>query len=160
MHNYWWPANAEDARDAGLIPGLGRSPGVGNGNLLQYSSLENSMDRGTWWAIVQGIEKSQTRRVTKHTHTHTDPIIALHFHLQFTILRSSDQVVSSAYILKAQTFSGDSVVPIWLYMSSWTFLVLAGGIEQHFFPGTLIGITQNSPFEHLFCCKEIQQPSL
>ena len=42
------PANAEDARDAGLIPGSGRSPEVGNGNPLQYSSLENSMDRGAW----------------------------------------------------------------------------------------------------------------
>ena len=40
------PANAGDARDKGLIPGLGRFPGVGNGNLLQYSCLENSMDRG------------------------------------------------------------------------------------------------------------------
>ena len=42
------PANAGDARDVGLIPGSGRSPGVGNCNLLQYSYLENSMDRGTW----------------------------------------------------------------------------------------------------------------
>ena len=39
------PVNAEEARDAGLIPGLGRSPGVGNGNLLQYSFLENRIDR-------------------------------------------------------------------------------------------------------------------
>ena len=43
--------------DAGSIPGLGRSPGGGNGNLLQYSCLENSMDRGTWWATVHGIAK-------------------------------------------------------------------------------------------------------
>ena len=47
-------ANAGDARDASLIPGLGRSPGLGNGNPLQYSCLENSMDRGAWWAIVHG----------------------------------------------------------------------------------------------------------
>ena len=40
------PANAGDIKDAGLIPGLGRFPGIGNGNSLQYSSLENSMDRG------------------------------------------------------------------------------------------------------------------
>ena len=40
--------NAEDARDMDLIPGSGRSPGVGNGNLLQYFGLENSMDRGVW----------------------------------------------------------------------------------------------------------------
>ena len=43
--------------DVGSIPGLGRSPGGGNGNLLQYSCLENSMDRGTWWATVHGITK-------------------------------------------------------------------------------------------------------
>ena len=43
------PANGGDTRDVGLIPGSGRSPGVGNGNLLQYSCLENSTDRGAWW---------------------------------------------------------------------------------------------------------------
>ena len=42
------PASAEDARDEGLIPGLGRSPGVGNSSLLQYSCLENPMDGGAW----------------------------------------------------------------------------------------------------------------
>ena len=48
-----------NAGDAGLIPGLGRSPGVGNGNpLLQYSCLENSMDRGAWWATIHGVAKS------------------------------------------------------------------------------------------------------
>ena len=52
------PANAEDSRDAGSIPGSGRSPGVENGNLLQYSSLENSMDRGAWWATDHGVAKS------------------------------------------------------------------------------------------------------
>ena len=51
-----------DAGDLGSIPGSGRSPGEGNGNPLQYSCLENAMDRGAWWAIVQGVAKSQTRR--------------------------------------------------------------------------------------------------
>ena len=51
------PANAADI---GSIPGLGRSPGGGNGNPLQYSCLKNSMEKGTWWAIVHGITKSQT----------------------------------------------------------------------------------------------------
>ena len=46
------PANA---RDAGLIPGLERSLGEGNGNPLQHSCLENSMDRGAWWATVHGV---------------------------------------------------------------------------------------------------------
>ena len=54
------PANAGDARDMGLIPGLGQSPGVGNGTPLQYSCLENPMDGGAWWAIVHGVAKSWT----------------------------------------------------------------------------------------------------
>ena len=54
------PANAEDSWDAGSIPGLGRSPRVGNGNPLQYSCLENSMDRRAWWATVHRITKRQT----------------------------------------------------------------------------------------------------
>ena len=55
------PANAGDIRDTGSIPGLGRSPRGGNGNPLQYSCLENSMDRGAWWATAHGVTKSQTR---------------------------------------------------------------------------------------------------
>ena len=47
--------------DLGLIPGLGRSPGEGNGNQLQLSCLENSMERGAWRAIVHGVAKSQTQ---------------------------------------------------------------------------------------------------
>ena len=46
--------------DLGLITGLGRSPGEGNGNPLQHSCLENSMDRGAWWATVHGVAKSRT----------------------------------------------------------------------------------------------------
>ena len=53
------PASAGEAKDKGSIPGSGRSPGEGNGNLLQYSYLENSMDRGAWWATVHGVAKSQ-----------------------------------------------------------------------------------------------------
>ena len=47
--------------DPSLIPGLGRSPGEGNGNTLQYSCMENSMDRGAWWARVQAVTKSWTQ---------------------------------------------------------------------------------------------------
>ena len=53
------PANAGVPRDVGSIPGSGRSVGVGNGNPLQYSCLENSMERGAWRAIVHGVTKSQ-----------------------------------------------------------------------------------------------------
>ena len=49
-----------NAGDLNSIPGLGRSPGEGNGDPLQYSHLENSMDRGAWWAIVHEVTKSQT----------------------------------------------------------------------------------------------------
>ena len=54
------PANAGDLRDIGSIPGSGGSLGGGNGNLLHYSCLENSIDRGAWWATVHGVAKSQT----------------------------------------------------------------------------------------------------
>ena len=54
------PASAGDLTDPGLIPGSGRSPGVGNSNSLQYSCLENLMDRGAWWAIVRGVSKNRT----------------------------------------------------------------------------------------------------
>ena len=63
------PVNAGDRKDAGSIPGLGRSSGVGNGNPLQYSCLGNPMDRGAWWATVHGIAKSWTR-VSTQAHTH------------------------------------------------------------------------------------------
>ena len=53
--------SACDAGDPGLIPGLGRSPGEGNGNPLQYPCLENAMDRGDWRAVVHGVTKSWTR---------------------------------------------------------------------------------------------------
>ena len=60
-----WPSGKEsicNAGDSGSIPGLGRVPGGGNGNPLQYSRLENPMNRGTWWATVHGVTESWTRR--------------------------------------------------------------------------------------------------
>ena len=68
------PVNARDARDGGLIPGSGRSPGVGNGNLLQYSCLESSMDRGTWQATVHGVTKSWTwlKWLSTHIRVHQE----------------------------------------------------------------------------------------
>ena len=71
------PANAGDIRGPGSIAGLGRSPGKGNDNPLQYSFLENSMDGGAWYATIHGVAKSRTR---------------LHFHFHFHIkLQSSDK---------------------------------------------------------------------
>ena len=85
-----------NARDQGSIPGSGRSPGEGegNGNPLQYSCLEDSVDRGTWWATVHGVAKSWTR--PRHGHSillkgcglgghgkvllHMDGVLLVHFH--------------------------------------------------------------------------------
>ena len=59
------PVKAGDIRDAGLIPGSGRSPGRGHGNLLQYSCLENPMDREAWWATVNGVTRVGHNLATK-----------------------------------------------------------------------------------------------
>ena len=81
-------------RDAGSIPGSGRSPAEGNGNPLQYSCLENSMDRGVWRSTVHGVAKSWTQlSACTHTHTHLHillysppgtsiPIISLYLHVR------------------------------------------------------------------------------
>ena len=82
------PSNAGYTRDKDSIPGSRRSPGVGNGNPLQYSCLENPMDRGVWQATVYGVAKNGTqlsmhvgtrarthRHTDTHTHTHTSPIL-------------------------------------------------------------------------------------
>ena len=62
------PANAGDTGDIGLIPGSGRSPGGGHGNPLQYSCLENAMDRGAWWATVHGVTECKARLNRLSTH--------------------------------------------------------------------------------------------
>ena len=62
------PVNTGDIRDVGLIPGLGRSPGGGHGNPLQYSCVENPMDRGAWRAAVHRVTQSQTGLKQLSTH--------------------------------------------------------------------------------------------
>ena len=65
------PASAGDIRNVGAIPGSGRSPGKGHGNPLQYSCLENHMDRGAWWAMIHGVAKSWTQLKQLSTHIRT-----------------------------------------------------------------------------------------
>ena len=68
------PANAGDTTNSDLILGVGRSHGIGNGNLLQYSCMKNSMDRRAWQAIVHGVKKCRTKLnncANAHTHTYT-----------------------------------------------------------------------------------------
>ena len=69
------PTNAGDTRDTGWIPGLGRSPSVGNGNALQYYCLGNPMDRGAWQAIIHGVAKESD--TTKQLSTHTELFIII-----------------------------------------------------------------------------------
>ena len=73
------PFNAGDMRDAGSIPGLGRSLRVQNGNTLQYSCLENPMDRGAWQATVHRAAELDTTEVSWHvrTRSHTHPFVLL-----------------------------------------------------------------------------------
>ena len=89
-------ANAGDIRDVSLIPVLGRSPGEGNGNPLQYFCLENSMDRGGWQAAVHGVTHSWTRLKRLSTHICTtvlqnqynnqDPLLLNIFYLKIETL--------------------------------------------------------------------------
>ena len=81
-------ANVRDSRDMGLIPGLGRSPAGGNGNPLQYSCLENPMDRGAWWAAVHGVAKSQTW-LSYWAHTHCDFGLAVWSVASFTTIEDT-----------------------------------------------------------------------
>ena len=65
------PVNAKDTGHMGLNPGLERSPGDGNGTSLQYSCLENPMNREAWWVAVHGSRRVGPNLETEHTHTHT-----------------------------------------------------------------------------------------
>ena len=79
------PASAGDTRDTGSIPGLGRSPGGGNSNLLQYSCLKIFTDRGAWWATIhRDLKESDT---VEHTHTsHSRHFASQSFFLSFLSL--------------------------------------------------------------------------
>ena len=80
-------ANAEDLRDAGSMLGSGRSPGEGHGNSLQYSGLENPMDRGAWWATVHRDVQSRTRLKRLSTHAHELLLIFGRVLAGFSLLR-------------------------------------------------------------------------
>ena len=86
------PANAGDTREGSSVSGLGRSPGVGNGNLLQHSHLENYMDRGVRRAIVHGVTKSQvwltdmTEQLSTHTHPQFVTVATRNKHIHQTLI--------------------------------------------------------------------------
>ena len=95
------PANAGDKGDAGSIPGSGRSAGGGNGNLLQYSCLENSMDGGTLRAMVQGVAKSWTELSMHAYNTHT-----LQFYYHSSQAPQSHKILSSYVPYSSETTAG------------------------------------------------------
>ena len=120
------PANAGDLRDVGLIPGSGGSAGGRHGSPLQYSSLENPMDRGAWWATVHRVARSRTRLKQCSTHTQDEvqifisPTDFYHFppfycekqqneypekYLNFGINKSFRNKIQSKILLKCQITS-------------------------------------------------------
>ena len=104
-----------DTGDCVSISGLGRSPGEENGNPLQYSCLENSMNRGAWQTVVHGVTKSQTwpsNWTHTHTHTHTCTHACMHAHPQrpwrFQLLRAPcrQELLLSSHGTAAEQWSG------------------------------------------------------
>ena len=89
------PANAGGTRDGGSTPGLGRSPGEGNGTLLQYSCLGNPMGRGLWQATVHGVTKSQTQLSTGSPPYGSHDLVLVHSQRHSIILRESPTVCHS-----------------------------------------------------------------
>ena len=86
------PVKAGDVRDVGLIPGSRRSPGGRHGNSLQYSCLENPMDRETWWATVRRVPKSWTGLKQLSSHAYTTFCIPIHLLMDTSILSTVCQL--------------------------------------------------------------------
>ena len=100
-------ANAGDVKDAGLIPGLGRSPGGGHGNPLWYSCLENLMDKGAWWATVHSVVQSWTRL---KWFTHITHVLAI-----VNIATMNIEVFVSFWTIS----SVQSLSCVWLFATPW-----------------------------------------
>ena len=146
------PANAEDIRDTSSIPGLGRPLGVGNGNQLQYSCLESSMDRGVWWATEWShkesdtTEQPSTARHIQHISTEDYTVLSitiLHFtkiHIKAVLPKQRyltsnlDTSVACRSMLLSHT-SVDSADVAWL---TWAWLPAAGCIQVCSMPFILL----------------------
>ena len=96
-------ASACSAGDLGLIPRLGRSPGEGNGNPLQYACLENPMDRGAWWAAVHGVAKSGARLSEFHSSSLLSIFCSSNIILNLVFLFSFFPHLSSHYYVLAHS---------------------------------------------------------
>ena len=91
------PASAGDIRDTASIPGSGRVPGGGRGSQLQYSCLENPMNRGAWWALVHGFANSQTQPKWHSTHARI-LMLSMRMHFILNIFLNSKEI-SICFIL-------------------------------------------------------------
>ena len=97
--------------DSDLIPGCGRSPGEGNGNPLQYFGLENSINRGAWWATVHGVAKSQTQLSNSYIDTHTEASLCTRIHSPdlccinlFLSFPYQSIILTTAFIVSVHTY--------------------------------------------------------
>ena len=105
--------SACNAGDLGSIPGSGRSPGGGHGNPLQYSCLENPVDRGAWWATVHGVAKSRTRLKQLILYFFTFAfvqfyslwVLVAHLHLQDIKFEMPVIKIINAYLFWIQTWA-------------------------------------------------------
>ena len=119
---HWWSRShlsmQETKRDMGSVPGLGRSPGGEHGNPLQYSCLENPMDRGAWRATVHRVTKSHTQLKQFSTHTHTCTVLFFflcilcsfpeaHHLLEASCSQSPEQVSLAVIWLTSRTWMKD-----------------------------------------------------
>ena len=86
--------NAEDLRDLGSIPGLKRSPGGGHGNPLQYSCLENPIDRGAWWATAHGVAQSWTWLKWLSMHARSYSVV----HIQYPVITTMEKIRQCVYM--------------------------------------------------------------
>ena len=124
----WWLSGKESAcnewvaKDAGMILGLGRFPGEKHGNPLQYSCLENPMDRGAWWAIVHGVLKSWT------------------WLSDFTLYGKYMYYICSIYI----NWKSKSLSRIWLFAIPWTIQSMEFS-RPEYWSGYLFPLQGNHP---------------
>ena len=99
------PASVGDERDLGSVLGLGRSPGGGHGNPLQYPCLVNPVDRGAWWAPVHGVAKSQTPLKQFNMHACHASMLSLKNILIFSYIKRVHYYTKKATILELHTLS-------------------------------------------------------
>ena len=139
------PASAGDAGDLGLIPGLGRFPGGGNGSPLQYSCLENPMDRGVWWATALGVIKNWTR-LSMHACIHAwkswlenininDVIFSVDF-IEFSVVIPSTQYPEATRSWKIDIASDPTIV---------SSIALANKAEDFFLGNCQLDIMRSIP---------------